>query len=132
MKKFISSIFAITFLSSVAVVAQNASINSPHNYKRPVSQKAKPTSTTITNEETRIAPLKLENSVSSVHNYKRQGSTSFAPEATVAVSVPVLNVSPLNPLLMPHHYKGHFEPIKVEHRVAKTKAKYTTNAVAFN
>ncbi|MEZ4904602.1 MAG: hypothetical protein R2822_24070 [Spirosomataceae bacterium] len=117
MKKFISSILTITLLGTTVSVAQRASVDSPHNYKRPVSQKTK--SATTEERIDRVAPLKLQNNVMSVHNYKRQGSTSFAQESIVAVNVPPLNVQPLNPLLIQHHYKGHFEPIKVEQRAAK-------------
>ena len=114
-------------LGGTVTVAQNVSVNSPHNYKRPVTQKViqnKPN--VVTNITNRATPLELQSSHMSVHNYKRQGSRDFAQEAVVAVDVPPLNTSPLNPLFLHNHYKGHFEPIKVKQRVARVNLKEMT------
>jgi len=121
MKKFLASVFGAVLLSSAVSIAQRSSVDSPHNYKRPVSQKVK---VSVPDEsQARIVPLKLQSNINSVHNYKRQGSVSFAQESVLAVDVPPLNTQLLNPLTMQNHYKGHFEPIKVEQRAAKINTK---------
>lgn len=124
MKSFIHSCMAVVLFSTSTVLAQRASIDSPHNYKRPVSQRATQSQTALTvpsNE--RVVPLKLQNNVTSVHNYKRQGSVNFHQEATVVMSVPVIGIEHQNPLLFPNHYKSHMKPIMVQERVALKKEK---------
>ncbi len=124
MKSFIHSCIAFVLLGTSTVLAQKSSIDSPHNYKRPVSQRATQSQTVLTvpsNE--RIVPLKLQNNVTSVHNYKRQGSVNFQQEATVVMSVPVIGIEPQNPLLFPNHYKSHVKPALTEERVALKKEK---------
>lgn len=124
MKSFIHSCIAFVLLGTSTVLAQKASINSPHNYKRPVSQRATQSQTALTvpsNE--RVVPLKLQNNVASVHNYKRQGSVNFHQEATVVMSVPVIGIEPQNPFLFPNHYKSHVKPALMEEQVALKKEK---------
>jgi hypothetical protein len=125
MKSFIHSCVAVVLLSTSAALAQRASIDSPHNYKRPVSQQrttqSQPALTVPSNE--RIVPLQLQNNVASVHNYKRQRSVNFHREATVVMSVPVIGIEPQNPLLLPNHYKSQAKPAVMEDRVAYKKEK---------
>ncbi|AEI50063.1 hypothetical protein [Runella slithyformis] len=124
MKSFIQSCVAVILLSSSSVVAQSASINSPHNYKRPVSQRASQSQAALvvpSNE--RPVPLKLQNNLTSVHNYKRQGTTNFAQEATVVMSVPTIGIEPQNPLVLPNHYKSHAKPASVEMQIARKNEK---------
>jgi len=115
MKSLITTVAAaIVFVSSTSVWAQ---IDSPHNYKRPVTQKnIKPSSTVVAEE--RVAPLKLNNNVTSVHNYKRQGNVSFQQEAIVALSAPVIGNTPQNPTVLPNYYKSQFRPIATDDRSA--------------
>lgn len=125
MKSVIYTAIAVA-ISALSVLAQTSSINSPHNYKRPVSQKApqSPNAIVVTSNE-RSAPLKLENNVTSVHNYKRQGSANFEQEAVLVMNVPTIGITPQNPLMLPNHYKSHFKPIQVEERVARKSEKPT-------
>lgn len=124
MKSFVQSCIAVILLSSTSVLAQSASINSPHNYKRPVSQRAPQSQAALvvpSNE--RPVPLKLQNNLTSVHNYKRQGTTSFAQEATVVMSVPTIGIEAQNPLMLPNHYKSHAKPASVEMQIARKNEK---------
>jgi hypothetical protein len=124
MKSFIHSCIAVVLLGTSTVLAQKASIDSPHNYKRPVSQRTTQSQTALTvPSDERAVPLRLQNNVASVHNYKRQGSVNFHREATVVMSVPVIGIEPQNPLLFPNHYKSHVKPAPVEERVALKKEK---------
>lgn len=128
MKSFIQSFIALILLGSSSVLAQNASINSPHNYKRPVSQKApQSTSSLVVSPNERVMPLELKNNVQSAHNYKRQGKVNFAQEATVVMSVPTIGLEPQNPLVLPNHYKSQAKPAQMDEMVArkmqKTKGK---------
>ncbi|AXE17552.1 hypothetical protein DR864_07310 [Runella rosea] len=125
MKSFIQSFIVLILLGSSSVLAQNSSINSPHNYKRPVSQKApESASSLVVSSNERVMPLELKNNVQSAHNYKRQGKTNFAQEATVVMSVPTIGLEPQNPLVLPNHYKSQAKPAQVDERVAR-KAKKT-------
>ncbi|MFN8347970.1 MAG: hypothetical protein U0X91_23395 [Spirosomataceae bacterium] len=124
MKLIVHSYIGIILLSSLSVMAQRSSIDSPHNYKRPESQRTaqnrhQTEATMVVNE--RIVPLELQNNRMSAHNYKRQGSRSFRQEATVVRNVPVAGSHPQNPLLMPGHYKSQFNAKPVEVRVARRK-----------
>lgn len=114
MKSFITTIAAVALLGTTSVMAQ---LNSPHNYKRPVSQKSTTKSANIVVED-RVAPLKLNNNVASVHNYKRQGSANFQQESIVALSAPVIGNSPQNPTALPNYYKSQFKPMVSENRSA--------------
>ncbi|MCA0232892.1 MAG: hypothetical protein LCH91_20665 [Bacteroidetes bacterium] len=114
MKSFITTIAAVALLGTTSVMAQ---LNSPHNYKRPVSQKSTTKSANIVVED-RVAPLKLNNNVASVHNYKRQGSANFQQESIVALSAPVIGNSPQNPTALPNYYKSQFKPTVSENRSA--------------
>ncbi len=124
MKSFVHSCIAVVLLTSSSVLAQSASIHSPHNYKRPVSQRAPQSQASLVvpaNE--RPVPLKLQNNLTSVHNYKRQGTASFGQEATVVMSVPTIGIEPQNPLVLPNHYKSHAKPTSVEVQVARKNEK---------
>lgn len=124
MKSFVQSCIAVILLSSTSVLAQSASINSPHNYKRPVSQRAPQSqSALVVPSNERPVPLKLQNNLTSVHNYKRQGTTSFAQEATVVMSVPTIGIESQNPLMLPNHYKSHAKPAPVEVQIARKNEK---------
>lgn len=127
MKSLINSFIAVVVLGTSSVFAQSASINSPHNYKRPVSQKAVESSNTlVVSSDERPVPLKLQNNVMSAHNYKRQGSTNFEQEATLVLSTPVVGTAPQNPLMLPNHYKSQFKQAQVEKRVARKSEKLDT------
>jgi hypothetical protein len=128
MKSLINSVIAVVVLGTSSVLAQSASVNSPHNYKRPVSQKApeSSTNTLVVSSNERPVPLKLQNNVMSAHNYKRQGSTNFEQEATLVLSTPVIGPAPQNPLMLPNHYKNQFKQAQVEKRVARKAEKTTT------
>ncbi|MEI7581524.1 hypothetical protein [Runella sp.] len=124
MKSFSHSCVAIILLSTSAVLAQRVSIDSPHNYKRPVSQRTTQNQTALTvPSDERVVPLKLQNNVTSVHNYKRQGSVNFYREATVVMSAPVIGIEPQNPFLFQNHYKSHVKPALMEETVALKKEK---------
>ncbi len=124
MKSFVQSFIVLVLLGSSSVFAQHASINSPHNYKRPVSQKApESTPSLVVSSNERIMPLELKNNVQSAHNYKRQGKTNFAQEATVVMSVPTIGLEPQNPLVLPNHYKSQAKPVQVDERVARKMQK---------
>ncbi len=131
MKSLVHSFIAVVFLGMSSALAQNASIDSPHNYKRPVSQRApqSPNALEVSSSE-RPVPLKLKNNVMSAHNYKRPAGTTVAQEATVVMSVPTIGIEPQNPLVLPNHYKSQAKPMQVEERVArrseKTKMKADT------
>lgn len=117
MKTFVHTLIAFVFLGSTVAIAQS-SLNSPHNYKRPVSQKvAKSESSLVVSTEERSVPLNLQNNVASAHNYKRQGGANVAQEATIVLSTPVIGPAPQNPFLSPNHYKIQ-KPMPVEERVA--------------
>lgn len=126
MKPVIYTAIAVA-ISSLSVLAQTSSINSPHNYKRPVSQKATetPSAVVVTSKE-RPVPLKLQNNVASVHNYKRQGNLGFEQEATLVLNTPVIGPVPQNPLMLPNHYKSQFKQGQVEKRVARKSEKSET------
>lgn len=118
MKTFVHTLIAFVFLGSAVAVAQS-SLSSPHNYKRPVSQKAaKSESSLVVSTEERSVPLNLQNNVASAHNYKRQGGANVAQEATLALNTPVIGPAPQNPFLSPNHYKIQ-KPMSVEERVAR-------------
>ena len=121
MKKVVNTLIGVLVISASSVFGQSASINSPHNYKRPVSQqKVQSESTLSIVGEERVVPLALKNNIASVHNYKRQGSARFEQEAVVVRATSPVGVAPQNPFLMPNYYKSQFRPMKVEQRIAKT------------
>jgi hypothetical protein len=121
MKKVVNILIGVFVLSAGSVLAQSASVNSPHNYKRPISQqKVQSQSTLSVLPEERAVPLALKNNIASVHNYKRQGSARFEQEAVVVRATSPVGVAPQNPFLMPNYYKSQFRPTKVEQRMAKT------------
>lgn len=121
MKKVVNTLIGVLVISASSVFGQSASINSPHNYKRPVSQqKVKSESTLSIVGEERVVPLALKNNIASVHNYKRQGSARFEQEAVIVRTTSPVGLAPQNPFLMPNNYKSQFRPVKTEQRIAKT------------
>ena len=122
MKKGVNILIGVIVFSAGSVLAQSASINSPHNYKHPVSQQKVASQTTLSVvPEERIVPLALKNNITSVHNYKRQGSVRFEQEAVVVKTASPIGVAPQNPFLMPNYYKSQFKPMKAEQRMAQMK-----------
>ena len=109
MKNLIKYIIALIALGSNSVFAQKSSIDSPHNYKRPVFQQRK-----AMNESngivgfSQISSYKFKNNIGSVHNYKRQGLNNFASESAFVLAIPSKNEVVFDPLLSPNNYKAHF------------------------
>lgn len=129
MKNFIKYAFALIALSSVSVYAQKSSIDSPHNYKRPVFQQrkalAESNNVTIYSQPS----YQIKNNIASVHNYKRQGRVDFTSEAALAVQVPT-NPITFNPLLASNNYKAHFTTTEFGKQVASKEA--TSNQTTMN
>ncbi|MFN3489429.1 MAG: hypothetical protein ACK4YV_09855 [Emticicia sp.] len=117
MKNFIKYMFALIALSSVSVYAQKSSIDSPHNYKRPVFQQRKALAES-NNVTVFSQPLnQIKNNISSVHNYKRQGRIDFRTEAALAVQMPATAIT-FNPLLSSNNYKSHFTTTEFGKQIA--------------
>lgn len=129
MKNFIRYAFAFLALSSGSVYAQKSSIDSPHNYKRPVFQQrkalAESNSVTIYSQPSH----QIKNDISSVHNYKRQGRVDFTSEAALAVQVPT-NPITFNPLLASNNYKAHFTTTEFGKQVVSKES--TNNQTTLN
>lgn len=125
MKNFIKYAFAFIALSSGSVYAQKSSIDSPHNYKRPVFQQRK--ALAESNNVTIYSQPSHQIKNSSVHNYKRQGRVDFSSEAALAVQIPT-NPITFNPLLSSNNYKGHFTTTEFGKQVAskETNSNQTT------
>ncbi|MFN4144656.1 MAG: hypothetical protein ACK4GN_02450 [Runella sp.] len=121
MKTYATSLLIVFLLATTAVFAQKSTINSPHNYKRPVIQHTSSQKGIVQSEDR--TPLKLENNVFSAHNYKQQSpGIRFDSEATLVLSTPVLGPAPQNPLLMPQHYKTYLGVSPVREQVARKYA----------
>jgi len=129
MKNFIKYAFAFIAISSGSVYAQKSSIDSPHNYKRPVFQQrkalAESNSVTIYSQPS----YQIKNNIASVHNYKRQGRVDFTSEAALAVQVPT-NPITFNPLLASNNYKAHFTATEFGKQIASKEA--STNQTTMN
>lgn len=127
MKNFIKYAFAFIAISSSSVYAQKSSIDSPHNYKRPVFQQRKAlaenNNVTIYSQPSH----QIQNNISSVHNYKRQGQVDFTSEAALAVQMPT-NPITFNPLLSSNNYKAHFTTTEFGKQIASkdTNSNQTT------
>lgn len=127
MKNFIKYAFAFIAFSSGSVYAQKSSIDSPHNYKRPVFQQrkalAESNNVTIYSQPSH----QIQNNISSVHNYKRQGRVDFTSEAALAVQMPT-NPITFNPLLSSNNYKAHFTTTEFGKQIASkvTNSNQTT------
>ena len=115
MKKFMQSFWMVSALSVTVVLAQNVTLNSPNNYKRPVFQQKQNTQSGVV-----VQRLQSESNLGSVHNYKRQGSINVLSESSsLALNAPVLSPPTLNPLLQPGHYKLQFRPLGAAKVVAQ-------------
>lgn len=121
MKTFVKYVFAFVALGSGSVFAQKSSIDSPHNYKRPVFQQRKALSesknVTVFSQSTN----QIKNDISSVHNYKRQGIVDFTSEATFVIPMPATEPTSLNPLLSSNHYKSQFQTTEYSRQMAFKK-----------
>ncbi|MFY7909048.1 MAG: hypothetical protein ACOVO2_05830 [Emticicia sp.] len=107
MKNLIKYAFAFVALGSSSVFAQKSSIDSPHNYKRPVFQQQKALAGSNSVRIYSQSSHQIKNNISSVHNYKRQGVVDFTSEAALALQIPT-NLTTFNPLLSSSNYKAHF------------------------
>ncbi len=110
MKNLIKYFTMVMVLGSGATHAQNSSIDSKHNYKRPVFQQkaAIQSSNGITVFSQSKSAYQVKNNIHSVHNYKRKGVRDFASESVFVVEMPIKNETAFNPLLSSHNYKLHF------------------------
>ena len=106
MKTFVKYVFAFVALGCGSVYAQKSSIDSPHNYKRPVFQQRKALSESKNVTVMSQSSHQIKNDISSVHNYKRQGIVDFTSEAALVVEMPATEPTTLNPLLSANHYKS--------------------------
>jgi hypothetical protein len=109
MKNFVKTFLAVMALGSGSVYAQKSSIDSPHNYKRPVFQQRKALTESNALQISSQSSYKIQNNLSSVHNYKRQGTSNFATESALVISKPIVEPTLLNPLISPNHYKANFQ-----------------------
>lgn len=129
MKNFIKYAFVFIAFGSGSVYAQKSSIDSPHNYKRPVFQQrkalAESNNVTIFSQSSH----QIKNDISSVHNYKRQGLADFTSEAALAVQMPT-NPITFNLLLSSNNYKAHFTTTEFGKQVASKEA--TNNQTTLN
>lgn len=107
MKNFIKYFFAFVALGLSSVYAQKSSIDSPHNYKRPVFQQSKALTESNSVRIFSQPQHQIKNDISSVHNYKRQGLVDFTSEAALVVPISTLPIS-FNPHLSSNNYKAHF------------------------
>lgn len=123
MNTFFKSLVTIAILSSSAAFAQKSSMDSPNNYKRPVSQQRAAQSETVG-----ISTQKQVSTYASsaIHNYKRQGMKDVTSEALLVFQMPRMEPAPLNPLLSPNHYKLHFKSISTSESVAVQNSNDTT------
>jgi len=131
MKNFIKYAFAFIALSSGSVYAQKSSIDSPHNYKRPVFQQrkalAESNSVTVFSQSSH----QIKNNISSVHNYKRQGRVDFTSEAALAVQMPTNSIN-FNPLLSSSNYKAHFTTTEFGKQIANKEASNNQTTININ
>lgn len=121
MKTFLMCIFAFIALGVGSVYAQKSSIDSPHNYKRPVFQQRKALSESKNVTVSRQPTYQIKNDISSVHNYKRQGSVDFVSESALVVQMPATKPTTLNPLLSPNHYKSQSQTTKYNQKMVLIK-----------
>ncbi|AFK01934.1 hypothetical protein Emtol_0782 [Emticicia oligotrophica DSM 17448] len=108
MKNLIKYVLVLVGMASGSVYAQKSSIDSPHNYKRPVFQQRKALAESNSVSVMSQSSNKIKNDISSVHNYKRQGRANFASEASLVVSMPPSQSVGMNPLMASGNYKSHF------------------------
>lgn len=131
MKNFIKYAFAFIAISSSSVYAQKSSIDSPHNYKRPVFQQRKAltesNSVTIYSQPSH----QIQNNISSVHNYKRQGRVDFTSEAALAIQMPT-NPITFNPLVSSNNYKAHFTTTEFGKQIASKETNNNQTTININ
>ncbi len=129
MKTFVKYVFAFVILGSGSVFAQKSSIDSPHNYKRPVFQQRKALSESRNVTVLSQPSYQIKNDISSVHNYKRQGRVDFASEAALVVQMPATEPMTLNPLLSANHYKSHARTSENSSQMAVKKGNLNRNTI---
>ena len=131
MKNFIKYAFTFLVLGSSSVHAQKSSIDSPHNYKRPVFQQHK----TLTESNHVIIysqpSHQIKNDISSVHNYKRQGRVDFTSEAALVVQIPASRIN-FNPLLSSNNYKAHFTTTEFGKQIASKESNSNQTTININ
>ena len=122
MKNLIKSLFIVVLMISTSTFAQKSSIDSPHNYKRPVFQQRK----ALAESNAITAPIQanyqIQNNIRSAHNYKRQGTVDFVSESILVFSVSAKPEITMNPVLSSNHYKGHFQSTLYGKQVASKNA----------
>ncbi len=129
MNNFIKYAFAFLVFSSA--YAQKSSIDSPHNYKRPVFQQRKALAETNNVMIFSQPSHQIQNNSSSVHNYKRQGRVDFTLEAALAVQMPT-NPITFNPLLASNHYKAHFTATEFGKQIASKEINNNQTTININ
>jgi hypothetical protein len=135
MRNFIKYGFAFMVLNLGSVYAQKSTIDSPHNYKRPVFQQRKSliesNSVTVFSQSSH----QIKNDISSVHNYKRQGRADFIAEAAIIVQMPAKTIG-LNPLLSLDNYKAIFKTTLSDEKISQPAnmnlRQTTTDNIKFN
>jgi hypothetical protein len=118
MKNFLNFILAFMAIGLSAAFAQKSSIDSPHNYKRPVFQQQKAMNQTKNMLSLSQSSNKIQNNIRSVHNYKRQKSVDFSSEVSLVVALPTSRTVVLNPLVSSGNYKSHFTATEFGQQVA--------------
>ncbi len=128
MKNFIKYFIAFIVLGLSTAYAQKSSIDSPHNYKRPVFQqrKAMQESKGGATFGQNSSDYSFKNNISSVHNYKRQGVNNFASESAFAINMPPKNEITFNALLSSNNYKAHFPTTTFGKQVTTNKKQNQT------
>ena len=131
MKTLVKYVFAFVALGSVSAYAQKSSIDSPHNYKRPVFQQRKALAESKNVMVFSQPSHQIKNDISSVHNYKRQGIVDFASEAALAVQMPT-NPITFNPLLSSNNYKAHFTTTEFGKQMASKETNRNQTTINVN
>jgi hypothetical protein len=127
MKTLIKYVLALLTVSSFSVQAQQSSLDSPHNYKRPVFQQNKALKESNKAVMVSQSDYKIQNNINSVHNYKRQGvTTNFASETPFMINMPTAKSFHLNPLLASNHYKFHFRHTNLGKSIVQKEQQMTT------
>ncbi len=134
MKNLIKYFIALVVLGTNTVYAQKPSIDSPHNYKRPVFQQKK-----VVQQGSRDvvfsqnqSEYQFKNNINSVHNYKRKGVRDFTSELPFTILIPVKNEIAFNPLLSSHNYKAHFVTTEFGKRMITNANKKEYDTLSLN
>jgi len=128
MKSLFQTSAFIALLSCSSVFAQQTSIDSPHNYKRPVSQQSSQPSNRFTVVPKNQVSYKQQQPINSLHHYKKQHNQNFASESKLSFKTQSGVLNPMNPVLVPNHYKFHFRPSTTQLLVATEFAKKDTTS----